>query len=424
MKRKQLVILSGVVIRLALAPVTGHPYDMGLFAFFQREYFENGIVGLKTFGTLPLLYFIQLPFYSIYAGLRVLGLDDYQFMYHTSLSIEGVFLKAPYILADVGIFVLMQKITGRLFPATLFFLNPLIIFESSVWGIYDPLMLLGIVYGFYLAKKGNNNISSIAFAVAGVLKLFGFLPYGMLLLKNLVTRQFNTFRIQFFSGIVIAVAAIAPVIIFGGLYIFLTGFVFRFIGLWGVTGGLSYSILYLLFANVMNKIPSPALLVLVFVSSLYLVETRKGANLTLLIKWNLVGAILLSIFSQAEPQWLAWTIPLAALYGAMTSRSGLQIFTYFYGVASTFLINTVGVQGTGYETLGLVTHFLPFVEGYTNAFYVYAMMTFILLMLMLVYIFHRPVKFRFEIIALVALAYLQAYFWLSIINVPRILGVA
>src|SRR5438309_9653778 len=99
--KKLLVIVSGLGIRLALAPVTGHPYDMGLFAFNQRIYFQDGIVGLKTFPTFPLLYFIQLPFYAVYAVLEILGLSDYQLFYHTSLMIESVFLKAPYILADV-----------------------------------------------------------------------------------------------------------------------------------------------------------------------------------------------------------------------------------------------------------------------------------------------------------------------------------
>jgi len=422
---RKLVVISGLGIRLALAPIAGHAYDMGLFAFTQRIYFQEGIIGLKTFPTLPLLYFIQLPFYAIYAALEILGLSDYQLFYHTSLMIESVFLKAPYILADVGIFLVIQKITGRLLPATLFFLNPLAIFESSAWGIYDPLMLLAVVYGLLLMKKGNTLASSIMLTLGGVLKLFGFVPYILLLVRNAVTKRFRTVAFQFLSTIIIVGAVVAPIVFFGGFYIFLAGFVFRFIGLSGVTlGGGNYSILYLLFANSLNRVPSPTLIVLIIVSSLYLYETRSGASLVALTKWSLVGAIFLNLFSQSEPQWLAWAIPLGIVYGALTNRHGLLAFTYFYGTASTFLINTIGAQGTGFETLGLVTHFLPFVEGYDRALYVYGLMTLALFLLMLVYTFHKPVKFRFEIIALVALVYLQAYFWFSIVIVPRILGVA
>ena len=406
-----------------MAPVTGHPYDMGLFAFIQRVYFENGIIGLKTFPTLPILYFIQLPFYAIYASLEVLGFNDYQLFFHTSLMVESVFLKAPYILADIGIFVLIQKITGRLIPAALFFLNPLIIFESSVWGIYDSLMLLGLVYGFYLVKKETALRSSLAFSFAGAVKLFGFVPYSMLVLKNLITRQFKTLSTQILSGIMIIVIAVAPVILSGGFNLFLTGFVFRFIGLSGVTGLTNYSILYLLFAGAMAKIPSPTLIVLVAASAAYLLEARKGPELATLVKWSLVGAILLNIFSQAEPQWLAWMVPLALIYSTLTSRSGLQSYSYVYGTASTFLITTIAQPGTGYETLGLQAHFLPFVEGFQNSLFVYGMMTFTLSLLMLAYVFYRPIRFKFEIIALLILAYLQAYFWLSVINIPHVLGV-
>src|SRR5439155_22919215 len=118
MNKRLLIVLSGLGIRLALAPVTGQPYDMGLFAFNQRIYFENGVVALNTFPTLPLLYFIQLPFYAIYSGLITSGLPDYLFVYHATLMIESVFLKIPYILADVGIFLPIQRITNKLCPAT------------------------------------------------------------------------------------------------------------------------------------------------------------------------------------------------------------------------------------------------------------------------------------------------------------------
>ena len=420
--KKQLVILSGLGIRFALAPVTGHAYDMGVFAFAQRIYFENGIVGLKTFPTLPPIYFVQLLFYAPYAVLESLGLHDYQLLYHTSFMIEAVFLKTPYILADIAIFVVIQRITGRLLPATLFFFNPLTIYESSVWGIYDPLMLLAVVLGLLLLKRNSVLMSSLAFSVAGALKLFGFLPLVFVLLKNLITRRFHTFGLQFLLGTLVIGGVVAPIVLVGGFYLFLTGFVLRFIGLSGVSSGtVNYSIVYLLLSGQVKYVPYPTLLILVVVSLFYALESRKGSSLTVLAKWSLIGAILLNIFSQAEPQWVAWTIPLAIIYGSLTGRTGLQFYTYVYGTASVFLQDTQSQHG-GFEILGTKTFDLPFIMGYTNVLFVYGMTTFVLLLLMLVYVFQRPVKFKLEIIAFVILAYLQAYFWLSIVNVPRILG--
>src|SRR2546425_13062574 len=166
MRKSHLVILSGLAVRLILAPVTGHAYDMGLLAFAQRNYFEQGIVNLKVFPALPTLYFVELPFYSLYALASIIGLPDYQLLYHTSLMIESVFLKLPYILADLGTFLILQRLTRRLWPATLFFLNPLIILESSAWGIYDSLMMVALVYGMFRLQKGDATISSVSFLIA------------------------------------------------------------------------------------------------------------------------------------------------------------------------------------------------------------------------------------------------------------------
>jgi len=426
MRKSHLVILSGLAIRFMLAPVTGHPGDMGIFASAQRAYFEQGIVALKVFPALPILYFVQLPFYSLYTLLVMAGLNDYQLLFHTTLIIESVFLKLPYILADLITFLLLQRITGRLWPATLFFLNPLIILESSAWGIYDSLMLVALVYGLYRLQKGDATSSSISFLIAGAIKLFGFLPYVALLAETVMRKNLRIVKWQILASAAVVAAMIAPLVLLGATYIFFTGFVLRFIGLSGITlptgAATPYSILFLLFPSFLTKLPSPTLLIAVIVSTLYILEVRKGSGTVALIKWTLIGAILLNIFSQSEPQWLAWTVPLAITYGSLTRRIGLQVYTYVYGAATAFLINTQSQSG-GYEILGTKTFVLPFVEGYSNLLFVYAMTTFVLLVLMLVYTLHRPVKFRFEVIGFVVLTYLQAYFWLSIVNIPRILGV-
>ncbi len=427
MNRKLAVILSGLSIRLALAPFTGHPYDMGVFAFSQRVWFDSGVVDLKTFPTLPLLYFIQLPFYAIYSSLITSGLPDYQFVYHTTLMIESVFLKIPYILADAGIFLLIQRITNKLWPATLFFLNPLVILLSSAWGMYDSLMLVALMFGLWSLMLGDETKSSVMLLVSGSLKLFGFLPYGLLLLGNLAARHFKKLAAQLATGILVIGGLVTLIAIFGGFYIFLVSFIFRFAGLSGSAFGRAGaagtgSIVYLMFPS-LKTIPFTALFVIATVSLFFALEQRRRPGVTTLVKWSLVGAVLLSILSQAEPQWFSWAIPLAITYGSLTKRTGLQVYTYLYGTFSTFLITTQSQAG-GFIVLGTKTFFLPFVEAYRNILFVYAATTFTLLLLMLVYTLHKPMKFRYETIAIVILVYLQAYFWFSIVNVPHIIGVA
>src|SRR4029077_13461415 len=127
--------------RLALAPFTGHPGDLALFVTSQRLFYQSGVIDLKYFPTLPTIYYIQLLFYAPYQLLRLAGMPDFQYLYHTTFMIETVFLKLPLILADVGIFLVLLAATKKLMPATLYFLNPLPILLSGVWGTYDSLML-------------------------------------------------------------------------------------------------------------------------------------------------------------------------------------------------------------------------------------------------------------------------------------------
>src|SRR6266566_976620 len=185
------VVILGLAVRLLLAPITGHPYDMGLFALSQRLYFESGILDLKYFPTLPLLFYVQIPFYAIYTLGRDLGLPDFQLFYHTTLMVESVFLKLPLILSDLGCFFTIQMLTRKRMPAILFFLNPFVIYLSSVWGTYDTLMMFPLIAGFALLLRSGKSRSTLAFVVSGLAKLFGFLPYVFLVLDSFLKKQFK-----------------------------------------------------------------------------------------------------------------------------------------------------------------------------------------------------------------------------------------
>jgi len=113
------VLLCGLGIRLGLAPFTGHPGDIALFVTSQRLFYQTSTIDLKYFPTLPAVYYVQLLFYAPYQLLRLAGMPDFQFYYHTAMMIESLFLKLPSILCDAGIFVVLLSFTRKLIPATL-----------------------------------------------------------------------------------------------------------------------------------------------------------------------------------------------------------------------------------------------------------------------------------------------------------------
>src|SRR2546425_94019 len=55
------VLLSGLGIRLGLAPFTGHPGDIALFVTPQRLFYQAGSIDLKYFPTLPTVYYFAAP---------------------------------------------------------------------------------------------------------------------------------------------------------------------------------------------------------------------------------------------------------------------------------------------------------------------------------------------------------------------------
>lgn len=427
-KAPSLVLLSGLAIRLGLAPFTGHPGDMALFVASQRLFYQTGAIDLKYFPTLPAIYYAQLLLYAPYQLLRIAGVPDFQYFYHTTLMLEGLFLKLPFILCDVGIFLVLLGFTRKLIPATLFFLNPFPICLSAVWGTYDSMMLFPLILGLYIvATRGSRTTSGFTFVASGLLKLFGFVAFALVICESIIRRRFRQdVRWEVLGGLAIVTATLAPVFLVGGLESFLH-LLYRFIGLSSGTGTTHLSLLGQIFkvdpSGILPTVPIAAVLTCAGYS--YESAKAKRSSALLLLKWTVIAALAFNLFSFAEPQWLSWLVPLGILYGSLTERAGLQYFAYIFGVVVTFLTITL-LQGTGYLLIGTgATFILGYVENIPGAVLLYAAMTTTMIVAFCGYSFSEKLKsFRMEIIPLTILLYLQFYFWIVIVGVGGILGVS
>ena len=426
-KPADIVLLSGLLIRLGLAPFTGQPYDMGTFVVSQRLFYQSGIFDLKYFPTLPTLYYVQLLFYACYAMLSLAGIQDFQYYYHTTMMVEGSFLKLPFILADVGIFIVMLRVTRKLLPATLFFLNPFPIYLSAVWGMYDSLMLFPLLLGMSaLANREDRTGASFMFILSGALKFFGFLACALVVCESVIRHRFrDEVLFEILGGLAVVASVIIPAFLVGGFQAFLHGIIFRFIGL---SGASSATAQYNLFEVLLKTNPSevfpviPLAVALVCVGYSYeSIRTAQHSKFLLLLKWTLIGALAFSLFSTSEPQWLSWLVPLGILYGSLTGRGGLQYFTYVFGVVVTFLTITL-LQGIAYLLIGTNAIFntTGYIEGIPGGTLLYAVMTLIMMILFSSYLLFKKLKsFSLEVIPLIGLVYLQSYFWIVIIGVGR-----
>ena len=107
---------------------------------------------------------------------------------------------------------------------------------------------------------------------------------------------------------------------------------------------------------------------------------------------------------------------MSILYAHLTNRVGLASYSYFYGTISAFLSITL-LQSVGYLPLGTPLVFFSAIEAIPNTVLVYAVTVMMMLLTMLGYVFLKPVKFKIDVVALIALVYLQAYFWFSLLRI-------
>ncbi len=423
------VLLSGLAIRLGLAPFTGHPGDMALFVVPQRLFFQVGEIDLQYFPTLPTVYYVQLLFYAPYQLLRLAGMPDFQNYYNTTLMIEGLFLKLPLIIADAGIFLVLLKFTGRLIPATLFFLNPFPICLSAVWGTYDSLMLFPLLLGLYLfSARNSRTTASLAFVVSGLLKLFGFVAFMLTICESIIRHRFrNELPWEILGGLGLVAVVLLPLFVFGNFQSFLQVLVYRFIGLTSGTGGIHYGLLgEILGVDPSGTLPTlPVALVLTCIGYSYESVKARQSNPLLFVKWTLVAALAFSLLSASQPQWLSWLVPLGILYGSLTGREGLQYFTYMFGTMVTFLTITL-LQGTAYMLVGSSTAFiLGYLESVPGSVFLYTVMTTAMIVMFCCYAMSDKLKsFKLEIVPLTLILFLQAYFWIVLVGVGRTLGIS
>src|SRR2546421_5106776 len=408
-------LLVGLIVRLEIASFAGHPVDMGLFTYSVRLYYETGRFD-TLFPSLPLVYYVQLLFYSLYTMIRDAGLVDLVFLYHPDYMVEGLFLRLPSILADLGIFYVLLKFTGKLRYAAFYLLNPFSIYLTGAWGMYDSLMMLPLVAGFVLVARNQMRFASISFIISGLFKLFGFIPFGLLMIENLFQKRFKEFAIQLGIGSGLTLLTFVPYFQ-SGLQDFYVGFVLRFLGGSGALSR-SYNIVAA-FSGLRFTGSSPLVwLAGAVVLVAFVVDRRRGSGAILkpLLLLSIIAAVSLDVFLQFQPTWLSWLIPLSILYAFVTKRDGLANFSYFFGLTSTFLSITL-LQTSTYLVTGIPSALFSALEGLPDALIVNAITVLGMLVMLSGYVFLKPTKFKVEVIALTALIYLQAYFWFTIMRV-------
>lgn len=187
------ILAIGIGIRLVLMPFFAHPFDILNWYNWVVSFNQGRFTPL--FVPPYLLAYVFAPIASLYAFLEHLtGIQPIPIsQIPVSLRPAPVFpvdvvpsvlfntvAKIPFVISDVLVALLLFSLVKRetnkesiaLASASLWFLNPLVIWVSSGWGQYDSLPVLFTVFALYLAVSNRFFLSAIALSVATSLKLY------------------------------------------------------------------------------------------------------------------------------------------------------------------------------------------------------------------------------------------------------------
>ena len=198
------LILLGSAIRLLLIPLPGFKIDVGdWFAWTIRL---NEVGYSKFYSTQ--VFSDYTPGYMYVLGLlgiikNVFQINDVGFY---------ILLKLPAVFIDIALGVLIYTITinsskfYRLLAASLIFLNPALIFNSSIWGQIDSILAFFILLTIYYLKKEALILSSLTLGLAFIIKpqtIAIFPVFAFFLMKSFNVKKFLKLSLPFLSIILI-----------------------------------------------------------------------------------------------------------------------------------------------------------------------------------------------------------------------------
>jgi len=217
------LLLIGLLLRLILLLISSfHPdirnhLDWGIrfIDLGPKKFYENIFWGVswpnQPLGTMLLFAFTAYLKNILFSFIEFLNQTIPIFpsfvIPYLEANLHVWMVKLPFILSDLGIAYLIFKIVSQFKPkhaklaAILFLFNPVLIYNSTIWGQTDSLINLLALSGIYLTynKKYFPGIILFLSGFLFKLSLIIYIPiFGLLLLKRITDWKKYIFPILFF----------------------------------------------------------------------------------------------------------------------------------------------------------------------------------------------------------------------------------
>ena len=204
------VLIIGLILRLILVIISQwHPdlnnhIDWGIrfLTLGPKKFYENIFWGVswpnQPLGTMLLFGLTAFLKNIVFGSIEFL---NQTFSFFPSFIIPFIeknihvwMVKLPFILCDIGLAYLIYKIVQEFKPklailaTCLFLFNPVLIYNSTIWGQTDSLINLLAISGIYLTFKKRYFGGIFLFLLGFIFKLslIIYIPiFGLLLLKRI-----------------------------------------------------------------------------------------------------------------------------------------------------------------------------------------------------------------------------------------------
>lgn len=227
-KRLVLLILLALGIRFALINLN-HPLDLqtwhGLFVDLNHEQSPYSTLEKLTYEARatqgagwaqyymyftypPMLIPIYYPLAKIYGvfypndqvNFSIANVDPYP---QVPLLLNFLF-KLPIILADIGIALLLYKMTKGSEKSMISYLfNPLVIFVSAAW-MFDGIAAFFLVLALYFFERKRYDFSAVALSFGFLTKIFPIFALPIFCIEFIRRRSWNFARYALVFGLVAA----------------------------------------------------------------------------------------------------------------------------------------------------------------------------------------------------------------------------
>ncbi len=409
------VLMIGITCRLALAPLTSHPFDMNILLVSARGWFQYGSTRASQGPTLPAAFFAYWIPYSFYALLQKLGLKDSYLPWSESGVIESLFVKLLPITADVLVFIwllLFKKRGKNLVWATFFFLNPLAIFTSSITGHYDSALLLLLLIGGVWLSDEKTIRAGVALMAASLLQLIGFVPYVLTILKTGIDKRYRLSFMVVSVGLLTLVYPPQRELSLRVLFSIL-----------GLTNSSQFSAgEYTLLGSLGLTELTSRFHVLLIVVGLVLVSVLRDSSKRSLqpakvVLYTCLSATAVLLLLNLPSEWI-WLIPIGLLYASIIDNCTLGVYVLPFGTALCF--HLLSLVGSAYYLFGTnVQPILAPIEGARSGLLIFNLVTTMLATLYLAYLVRpktSPSRTLIRSSILIVGAYCSIYFSVGVLT--------